>query len=129
MPLKLLDLLLTLLHLAIICFNLFGWIWPQTRKFHFIIVIATAFSWLGLGIWFGLGYCPITDYQWQIKEKLGETDLPNSYIKYVVDQVSGLDFNPGLIDFATALSFALAAILSVYFNFIRKQNHQSKPNY
>ncbi len=83
--LALLDVLFTLLHLLIIGFNLFGWIWPATRKLHLWCAGATAFSWLILGIWFGLGYCPITDYQWQIKEKLGEQNLPNSFIKYYAD--------------------------------------------
>ncbi|MDQ3291041.1 MAG: DUF2784 domain-containing protein [Bacteroidota bacterium] len=114
--LALLDVLFTLLHLLIIGFNLFGWIWPATRKLHLWCVGATAFSWLILGIWFGLGYCPITDYQWQIKEKLGEQNLPNFFIKYYADYVSGKDINPGLIDTATAVLFALAVLLSIYVN-------------
>ena len=40
--LKLLDLLLTILHFAIIGFNLFGWVWKPLRKAHFIVVCATA---------------------------------------------------------------------------------------
>lgn len=72
----LLDWFFTLLHVVIIGFNLTGWIWPSTRKLHFIFVLLTAGSWLILGIWFGLGYCPITDWQWQIKEQLGKPIFP-----------------------------------------------------
>lgn len=92
-----LDWFFTALHLIIIGFNLVGWIWRKTRALHFVFVLLTAGSWLILGIWFGLGYCPITDWQWQLKEKLGETNLPNSFIKYFVDKVTGGMYLPHLL--------------------------------
>ena len=123
--LRFLDTLLTIVHLVIIGFNLFGWIWPKTRKAHFIFVLITAGSWLILGIWFGLGYCPITDWQWDVKEQLGETKLPNSFIKYYADKLTGKDFSPSFIDEVTAISFAVAALLSIYLNFFRKKRTSS----
>ncbi|MGI4021571.1 MAG: DUF2784 domain-containing protein [Janthinobacterium lividum] len=123
MSLKTQDLLFTLLHLAIIGFNLFGWIWKPARKFHFMLILLTALSWFVLGIWFGIGYCPITDWQWQVKEKLGEYNLPNSFIKYYLNQITGKSINPSLIDTLTGLSFFLATALSVYVNFFRKNNN------
>ncbi|HYF29808.1 MAG TPA: DUF2784 domain-containing protein [Chitinophagaceae bacterium] len=119
--LQFLDILLTLAHLALIGFNLLGWIWTATRKAHLITVAATAASWFLLGIWFGMGYCPITDWQWEVKERLGEQNLPNSFIKYWADKLTGRNFDPGLVDRITLISFALAAVLSVYFNFFRKR--------
>lgn len=118
--LQFLDILFTVLHLLIIGFNLTGWIWVKTRIYHFYGILLTAFSWFVLGIWYGFGYCPITDWQWQVKEKLGERNLPNSFIKYFVDQVTGESINANLVDVLTALCFLLAAGLSVYFNFIKK---------
>lgn len=119
--LRLLDVFLTFVHLAIIGFNLFGWIWPATRKAHFICIMATAVSWFLLGIWFGMGYCPVTDWQWRVKEQLGEHDLPASFIKYYADKISGKNISSSLVDFVTAISFAVAAFLSVYVNFIKKR--------
>jgi len=119
MSLQTQDFLFTVLHLAIIGFNLFGWIWKPARKFHFILILLTALSWFGLGLWFGLGYCPITDWQWQVKEKLGQHDLPNSFVKYYLDEIMGTNINASLIDTLTALCFFLAATLSVYVNFFR----------
>jgi hypothetical protein len=119
--LRILDLLLTLGHFVIIGFNLFGWIWQSTRKLHFICIVFTACSWFILGIWFGIGYCPITDWQWQIKEKLGEYQLPGSFIKYYVDKISYKPVSAALIDILTAICFSLAALLSVYVNFIKKR--------
>ena len=119
--LRLLDVFLTLVHLVIIGFNLFGWIWPATRKAHFICVLATAASWFLLGIWFGMGYCPVTDWQWRVKEQLGEHNLPASFIKYYADKISGRDISSSLIDGVTGISFLVAALLSVYLNFIKKR--------
>jgi hypothetical protein len=124
--LKILDLLLTLLHFVIIGFNLLGWIWKRTRKLHLIVVCATAACWFILGIWFGIGYCPITDWDWQIKEKLGENNLPNSFIKYYADRIMEHPVNANLVDILTAAGFFAAVILAVYFNFIKKRVLKSK---
>jgi ammonia channel protein AmtB len=124
--LHLADYFFTLLHLAIIGFNLLGWIWRSTRKAHLILVALTAGSWLILGIWFGFGYCPITDWQWQIKEKLGETHLPYSFNEYYAEKVTGTNFSTSLVDAVTAGSFALACILAVYFRFIHEKLRKKK---
>lgn len=117
----LLDWFFTLLHLLIIGFNLFGWIWPSARKAHLIVVTLTLSCWLILGIWYGLGYCPITDWQWQIKERLGEVNLPNSFIKYYADMISGQDISSSFIDTVTGISFTLAVIITIYVNFIKRK--------
>ena len=122
--LQLLDAFLTLVHLVIIGFNLFGWIWPATRKAHFVCVLATAASWFLLGIWFGRGYCPVTDWQWRVKEQLGEQNLPASFIKYYADKISGQSISSSLIDLATVITFAIAALFSVYVNFINRKQEQ-----
>ena len=116
---QLLDVLLTFVHLAIIFFNLFGWIPKSTRKFHFISILLTAGSWFVLGIWFGLGYCPITDWQWKVKAQMGENNLPSNFIEYFAEKITGYDFSPQLVNVIIAVCFALAALLSVYVNFIR----------
>lgn len=117
--LQFVDLLLTITHLLIVGFNLFGWIWPATRKAHFVCVVLTAGSWFILGIWFGMGYCPVTDWQWQIKAQLGQTNLPSSFIKYIADIVSGTNVSTQLVNTATLVGFAIAAMLSVYLNFMK----------
>jgi hypothetical protein len=119
--LPVLDLLLTLLHLIIIVFNLFGWIFPVTRKANFICILLTAFCWFVLGIWFGWGYCPITDWQWRVKEQLGETNLPASFITYYADKITGRHFSDNFINVLTLTFFALAIMCSVYFNFFSRR--------
>lgn len=115
--LRFIDIFFTVLHLAIIVFNLFGWIPRSTRKAHLISIVLTAGSWFILGIFFGMGYCPITDWQWRIKEQLGETALPNNFVEYFLNKVTGLRFSSQFIDLIIAVPFAVAAVLSGYVNF------------
>ena len=117
---QLLDLFFTLLHVVIIGFNLLGWIWPQTRMAHFICVLLTAFSWFILGIFYGIGYCPITDWQWQIKGMLGESNLPNSFIEYYVNKLISQDIDTDLIDLVTVLGFMFSLIMALYFKFRKR---------
>jgi hypothetical protein len=127
--LYLIDVLFTLLHIIIILFNLFGWIFPAARKAHFICIAITAFCWFILGIWFGWGYCPLTDWQWNIKNQLGETNLPASFITWFANKITGMRFGDTFINLLTLILFILAAIVSVYFNFLkpRKKNRNSTP--
>src|ERR1044071_4528221 len=120
--LHLLDVVLTLLHFIIIGFNLFAWIWPATRKAHFICITATAASWFLLGIWYGIGYCPVTDWQWKVKTSLGEHNLPSSFVKYYADKISSNNFSPSFIDTVTVVCFVAALLLSVYVNFLKLNN-------
>lgn len=113
------DILLTIVHLVIIVFNLFGWIPVITRKAHLISIIATAASWFLLGIWFGMGYCPVTDWQWRVKERLGERNLPNSFIEYFAEKTLNTDLDTSFINEVTAISFGIVAVISVYLNIRR----------
>jgi hypothetical protein len=65
-----------------------------------------------------MGYCALTDLQWHIKTQLGEQHLPNSFIKYAVDKISGLDVPPSLIDKVAMFCF-LSATAAAIVNFIR----------
>ncbi|SHE59634.1 DUF2784 domain-containing protein [Pedobacter caeni] len=121
MNLNVLDYFYTLIHLLIIGFNLFAWAFPATRRLHLYGVAVTLGCWLILGIWYGIGYCPVTDWQWQVKEQLGEQNLPNSFVKYYADKISGTSVDASLIDAFTAGFFLLSIIISVYLNFFHKK--------
>ncbi len=111
-----LDWFFFVFHAALTSFNLVGWIWKTTRRFHLLCIGLTFFSWIGLGVFYGFGYCPFTDWHWQVKRALGETNLPASYIEYYVDQVTARDFDSSMID-QWVLILALAAlVLSVWLN-------------
>jgi len=112
--LSFLDAFLLFLHLAVILFNLVGWIWPSTRRLHQVFVVGTALSWFGGGIFYGWGYCFLTDWHWQVKRELGETNLPSSFIKYLADNFFCLGLSPSWADFITGLVFALIVAVTIY---------------
>jgi len=115
--LHILDIFFVIFHSSLILVNLFGWIWKKTRRLNLITLLLTGGSWLFLGMLVGVpGYCPLTDWHFNILKKLGETNLPNSYVKYLVDRLTGLELNASLIDSITLYSFIAALVLSVLIN-------------
>ena len=63
-------------HTAWIVFTCVGWIWKRTRPWQLMTVALSALSWFGLGVWYGWGYCPCTDWHWQVRTRLGVVDPP-----------------------------------------------------
>ena len=117
MSYRILDIFFLIFHTFLIFFNLFGWIWKRTRKLNLITLSLTGASWLFLGLSVGtLGYCPLTDWHFKILEKLGKTDLPNSYTKYLADRLTGLDLNAALVDNVTLYLFLAALVISIAHN-------------
>jgi hypothetical protein len=114
---RILDILFVVFHTSLTLFNLLGWIWKKTRLANLITLALTGASWLFLGLLVGVpGYCPLTDWHFDILERLGKTDLPTSYIKYLIDRLTGLDVNQSLVDKATLYSFIAALIVSLLLN-------------
>lgn len=122
--LEALDVIFHILHLSIILINLTFWMSFRTLKIAQATVSLTLVSWLGFGFFYGFGYCFLTDWQWQVKEKLGQTNLPASYIKYVLDLITGMNWNPELVDrmALVGLSFSVLGCLIQTIRKIRKEN-------
>jgi hypothetical protein len=114
---RILDIFFMIFHISLILFNLSGWIWKRTRILNLVLLVLTGASWLVLGLLVGtLGYCPLTDWHFRVLEKLGETGLPDSYIKYLADRLTGMDFNASMIDKLTLYVFLTVLVLSVSLN-------------
>lgn len=124
--LKFLDYFFLVFHFILILFNLFGWIWKSTRRLNLITLLLTGGSWFILGIFYGFGYCPFTDWHFKVLQKLGHHNLPNSYIKYITDRLTGLDFNAELVDTVTLVLFLLALVISIYINIHKKMPKMPK---
>lgn len=116
-----LDYFFTIFHGSLVLFNLVGWIWKTTRPFHLAAISLTMLSWLGLGLFYGWGYCPSTDWHWQIKRTLGETQLPASYIKYHADALTGMQWDPFIVDLTTLILGVSALVLSCFLNWRDRQ--------
>jgi membrane-associated phospholipid phosphatase len=114
--LKLLDFFFILFHTCLIFFNLFGWISRKTRVWNLVTLLLTGSSWFVLGIFYGIGYCPFTDWHFRVLERMGETNLPVSYIKYLVERFLPVTVDPGLVDIFTVTLFFAALIVSITLN-------------
>jgi hypothetical protein len=123
----LLDFFFVIFHSSLIIFNLFGWIFKRTRIYNLITLLLTGSSWLFLGLIVGTpGYCPLTDWHFSVLNRLGKTDLPYSYVKYLADRLTGLDFNPSLVDKITLYTFLAALVISLALN-IKDHRAKNKP--
>lgn len=111
------DVFFFVFHIALIPFSLFGWIFRPLRKWNLITLWITAFSWFILGILFGFGYCFLTDWHWQIREKLGSTNPYNSYIHFLVETLFAVQVSATLVERYTAIFFMTAVIMSLATNF------------
>ena len=114
---KFLDIFFTVFHSTLILFILFGWIWKKTRRLNLACILLTGASWLGLGIFYGLGYCPLTDWHFNILRRLGYSDLPSSYISFLITRLTGMQINQSLVDGVTLWGLVLAMMISIFLNF------------
>jgi hypothetical protein len=110
------DYFFILFHSALILFNIFGWIIPKWRFANLISLSVTAFSWFVLGIWYGIGYCPFTDWHWKVRQLLGYRDESNSYIHFLILKIFGVHLPENWVDTATLIILLLAFFISVILN-------------
>ncbi|MGH9382857.1 MAG: DUF2784 family protein [Vicinamibacterales bacterium] len=102
-------------HTLWIVFNCVGWAWRQTRRWQLATVTLTALSWFGLGIWYGWGYCPCTDWHWRVRARLGYDDPP-SYVQLLVRELTGIALSPGAADSLALGALIVAGVLSIVLN-------------
>lgn len=116
MSLEARDAFYLVLHTGLVLFNLFGWIPVSTRRLNLATLLLTAASWFVLGLWYGIGYCPLTEWHYQVRDALGDSDLPRSYITFLIDRTLHVRLSDDLADYLTGAAFFLALVGSVFVN-------------
>ncbi|NOY38027.1 MAG: DUF2784 domain-containing protein [Chlorobi bacterium] len=112
-----LDIFFVIFHSLLTLFNLLGWIWKKTRLANLITLLLTGASWFLLGIFYGWGYCPLTDWHFKVLQHLGKINLPGSYIKYLVDRIFHTSLPSQMVDRWTLILFLAALVISLFMNF------------
>lgn len=99
-------------HTTWIAFNCLGWMSKRTRPWQLVTVSLTALSWVGLGALYGWGYCPCTDWHWQVRVRLGFDDPP-SYVQLLIREATGVDIGTEPADALAIVTLAVSAVLGV----------------
>lgn len=86
-----LNIVFFVFHTALIVFNVFGWAHLKTRKWNLLSLGVTLVSWVGMGMFYGMGYCICTDWHWQVRESMGIHETADSYIVLLVRNLTGWD--------------------------------------
>ena len=101
------DLFFNVLHIMIILINSLGWIFNITLKPSLYLILITLSCWTLLGIFQGIGFCPLTYIHSHYLYANYEFHLPFSYLDYL------------LIDnFNLALTSKTISIISIFVIFI-----------
>ncbi|RAJ12835.1 DUF2784 domain-containing protein [Arenibacter echinorum] len=119
--LRIVNIFFFVFHSALIIFNLFGWLFARIRKINLITLLLTFGSWVLLGIWKGWGYCFLTDWHYEVLKRLGQSNLPSSYIAFLVERITGWLPSVGLTNTMTLALAILALVCSLWVNFISKK--------
>jgi hypothetical protein len=119
---KSLDIFFLVFHSILVLFNTFGWAYKPLRKLNLITLLLTGGSWFILGIFYGMGYCPLTDWHFNVLDKLNRNPETNSYIDYLLDRIFNLNLSESLVDTLTVSFFFIALLISTFLNFRKKLN-------
>jgi hypothetical protein len=103
-------------HTVFTLFNIMGWLFRKTRKWNLVTLLLTAFSWFVLGIWYGWGYCFCTDWHWDVRQHLGYHDQRRSYIHFLLQKLTSIDFNEQLVGNVTLIVFLVSLVMSLWLN-------------
>jgi Protein of Unknown function (DUF2784) len=115
-----------LVHFSLTVFILVGWIRASWRKAHLAAVAIVWLCWIAGGLYVGnLGYCPLTDWHWQVKLVLGEVPLPSSYIEYLYWETIGRDVDDALMAQLTAGVMLLVTVISAWQGGLRVKKRSS----
>jgi hypothetical protein len=114
---QLLDWFFVAFHTLLITFNLFGWIRKAWLRYNLITLLLTGGSWIFLGLFYGLGYCPLTDWHWMVLENLAKHPETNSYVAYLFNRVTGLEISDSFADGLTLWVYLGALCISLIKNF------------
>lgn len=111
-----LDWFFVVFHTLLIVFNLLGWVWKPTRKANLATLIVTGLSWTLLGLFYGLGYCPLTDWHWSVLAELGKHPNTSSYVSYLLQRMLIIKISDALADTLTITTYLFVLTISIVLN-------------
>jgi hypothetical protein len=119
-------------HALLVLFNLFGWVFAATRRWHLASLGALLVSWFGLGSVYGWGYCPLTDWHFAVRAQLGQPVGHETYLQLAAAEWFGANLSRPASDALAigGLAFgATGAALGVIWGYLkhRKLGNRDTP--
>lgn len=115
-------------HTALILFNVLGWAHPKTRQWNLATLLLTLVSWVGMGLWKGMGFCICTEWHWNIRRSMGIEESADSYLILLIRNISGWDPPVGLVNSIAAVVFGASLVLSIVFNTLDFRRNREAAN-
>jgi len=114
--LQVLDVFFTVFHTGLVLFILIGWYFESARKYHQLVLLLTLTAWLIVGLYIGtIGYCPLTDWHWDIKRALGETGMSSSFVGYMLEEYLGIRLAKIWYDIVSAVGLVFGVLMATYY--------------
>jgi len=78
------DNIFNILHILAILINCFGWAFSKTLKLNLWLLLLTISSWSILGLFFGIGFCFLTEVHSFALGLMGRPSISFSYLDYLL---------------------------------------------
>ena len=78
------DNIFNILHILAILINCFGWAFSKTLKLNLWLLLLTISSWSILGLFFGIGFCFLTEVHSLALGLIGSPSINFSYLDYLL---------------------------------------------
>ncbi|MBS1715748.1 MAG: DUF2784 family protein [Armatimonadetes bacterium] len=110
------NVLLFAVHAGLVVFNVLGWIPRKLRRWNLATLLLTLASWTLMGIWYGRGYCVLTDWHWKVRAALGIHETADNYLVLLVRTLTGWDPPASLVSSVAFWAFLFSLTASTVLN-------------
>ena len=121
-----LNIMFDILHILLVIFIVTGWLFPDLRKMHLIVVLLTGCSWIIFGN--ELNNCILTEWHFNILRKMGIINLPDTYTQYALKRITGLAIPKTTALLITRICWLLSLLLSITWLKIESSRNKEKVN-
>ena len=111
------DSFFNLLHVFVVLVNCFGWAYKGTLKLNLAFLVITISSWCLLGIFYGIGFCFLTELHSIALNSIVYTKIPFSYLDYLLIERIGIKIDSTSISLISISAIFLSLTISIKKNF------------
>ena len=119
-----LNIMFDILHILLVIFIVTGWLFPDLRKMHLVVVLLTGCSWIIFGN--ELNNCILTEWHFNILRKMGIINLPDTYTQYALKRITGLAIPKTTALLITRICWLLSLLLSITWLKIESSRNKEK---